>query len=262
MGVKVPTDDELAAMINTRLAGSGVTMPSIKEAWFFDLLAEYWLLDRAAAGVLRVERSTAANTSVEVFAGRAGFTGTILSYAGDVVDLSAYGDDTIYIWAYNNTGTLAIGTATDAAGWPATDHIKLAEVTIVDGDIAYDAILDRRPEAMLQSRGAMATATLPGTVRLQALIADLDALTDNSGGASGAGTIAAIDTTITDPGDTPADADTLRDDLVTNTLPSIAAILDLLANAIATLAESDNDIITKVNAMLAEQKNAGQMSAA
>ena len=67
-------------------------------------------------------------------------------------------------------------------------------------------------------------------------------LTDNSGGSSGGDTIAAI----TDPADTPASADALRDDLVANTIPEIK-------DAIATLAE-------KLNDHLAAQKDTGGMA--
>lgn len=96
---------------------------------------------------------------------------------------------------------------------------------------------------------AVATTTFLGGVLMQTLIADVAALTDNSGGTSGGTTIAAI----VDPADTPVDADTLRDDLVANTIPS-------LKNAIATLAAYATSLEDKINAMIAAQKTANQMS--
>ena len=67
-------------------------------------------------------------------------------------------------------------------------------------------------------------------------------LTDSSGGSSGGNTIAAIP----NPADSPASADALRDDLVTNTIPA-------LKNAIATLA-------AKLNALQTNMRNAGSLA--
>ena len=99
-----------------------------------------------------------------------------------------------------------------------------------------------------------------GTVKQQTLIADQTVLTDSSGGTSGSGTIAAIGIVVTDPADTPADADALRDDLVANTIPSIETELTNLRNAVATLAAYSTTIEDKINAMIAAEKTADQMS--
>lgn len=82
------------------------------------------------------------------------------------------------------------------------------------------------------------TTALRGTPYRQALVADVSTLTDNSGGTSGSGTIAAI-------GDT-----------------SNAGSADLAAtqNAIATLAAYCTDLENKINEMIAAQKTADQMS--
>jgi hypothetical protein len=109
---------------------------------------------------------------------------------------------------------------------------------------------------------AEATDAVRGGVLRQVLQADVPVLADNSGGTSGAGTIAAVGVTITAPGDAPADADALRDDLVTNTIPSIETELSALRNAIATLAAYATVLEDKINAMLAAQITAGQMNAA
>lgn len=73
-------------------------------------------------------------------------------------------------------------------------------------------------------------------------------LTDNSGGGATDNTIDAIDCEITDPADTPASADALRDDLVTNTIPDIEGSLQNVADAIAELAN-------QVNALKADADN-------
>lgn len=51
---------------------------------------------------------------------------------------------------------------------------------------------------------------------------------------------------LTDPADTPADADTLRDDLVANTLPSLTTRDGELETAIETLAGEFNDLLAKL----------------
>lgn len=105
-----------------------------------------------------------------------------------------------------------------------------------------------------------ATEVQRGTVLLQGLVANVTALTDNSGGTSGGSTVPAVGTSITAPADTPADADVLRDDLVANTLPSIEGELSNLRNAVATLSAYCTGLENKINEMLAAQKTASQMS--
>lgn len=107
---------------------------------------------------------------------------------------------------------------------------------------------------------ADATEAQRGSVLQQGLVADVAALTDNSGGTSGAGTIAAVGIAVTAPADTPADADALRDDLVANTIPSIETELSNLRDAVATLAAYNTTLENKINDMLAAQKTAGQMN--
>jgi hypothetical protein len=106
-----------------------------------------------------------------------------------------------------------------------------------------------------------ATLTVAAGVKMNALLADLAVLTDNSGGTSGNGTIAAIGIAVTDPADAPVDADALRDDLVLNTIPSIETELAKLRNAVATLAAYSTTIEDKINAIFAGEKTSGQMSA-
>ena len=64
--------------------------------------------------------------------------GTIKTYtAGSAVDPTD--NDTTYIWLKpDNT----IGSAIDGTGWPATEHIKLAEI-----DVDADGKITKRPSA-------------------------------------------------------------------------------------------------------------------
>lgn len=120
----------------------------------------------------------------------------------------------------------------------------------------------RRNTQRLQQDDAFdnATTTLRGVVLQQASVVDETVLADNSGGTSGGGTIAAVDVDITDPADTPATADALRDDLVTNTIPDIEGSIGDCRDAIATLAAYCTSLEDKINEMLANQRTAGQLN--
>ena len=85
--------------------------------------------------------------AIGVRPGRIAFANTVLVYDGADPAIDALTDnDTTYVWLYNDAGTATIGSAIDATGWPAITHVKLAEVTLVDGVIT--AILDRRVEGL------------------------------------------------------------------------------------------------------------------
>jgi hypothetical protein len=120
--------------------------------------------------------------------------------------------------------------------------------------------------------GNSGTKTIAFSVKRQAHVADVtaqtqDALTDSTGGTP-ATTLAAIGIAITDPADAPASADALRDDLVTNTIPSIEASLTSIRNSVASLAaqlakvktDVSNDK-TKINAVLAALETAEILAA-
>ena len=105
-----------------------------------------------------------------------------------------------------------------------------------------------RPAAASNDRCAIATEVTAGEWRIELsdgtswLVIPVEAahenpVTDNGGGTGGGDTIAVI----TDPADTPASADALRDDLVANSLPEIR-------DAISTLADKMNSILTKLEA--------------
>lgn len=85
-------------------------------------------------------------------------------------------------------------------------------------------------------------STGSGWIKLAPQANEVADLTDSSGGSSGGDTIAVI----SDPGDAPATADALRDDLVANTIAE-------LRDAIATLA-------AKFNEHLAAEKDTGAMA--
>ena len=78
-------------------------------------------------------------TTFNVAGGRYDYNGTVKTYtAGAAVNPTD--NDTTYVWM-NADNT--IGSAIDGTGWPATEHIKLAEID-VDADGVITDIRDMR----------------------------------------------------------------------------------------------------------------------
>ena len=84
-------------------------------------------------------------TTFNVCGGKYNWRGTVTSYtSGSAVDPTD--NDTTYVWM-NPDNT--IGSGIDGDGWPAYDHIKLAEI-VVDSDGAITGVTDLRGESLLQ----------------------------------------------------------------------------------------------------------------
>lgn len=136
-----------------------------------------------------------------------------------------------------------------------TRRRRLGQQSFVNKDASYGEALTF--DTLNRLAVSRATTSTWGTVLMAGAVADLTALTDNSGGTSGSGTVGAVGVTVTDPADTPADADVLRDDLVANTIPSMESRLTEIRNAVATLADYNNDLGAKVAALSAALRAAG-----
>ena len=133
-----------------------------------EALQQIWaLLNRACwAGSLGVWCPTPVTFNVR--GGKYIFRGTIKTYTpGNNVDPT--NNDTTYIWLKpDNT----IGSGIDGSGWPATEHIKLAEID-VDSDGVITTVRDLRGETFLNYSGifndlADATIGVPLVIREQA----------------------------------------------------------------------------------------------
>lgn len=148
MAIRELASDEIEGLVGTRHPGTGIEYPPIGLQPYYEwLVRALHLLAESSLGALRVSADDSSATSVWVAPGRASISGVVLDHPGQLLDLSTYNNDTAYIWLFDNLGTPSIGTATDAAGWPVTPHLKLAEVTIASGVITH--ILDLRIEQIL-----------------------------------------------------------------------------------------------------------------
>ncbi|MFG0247819.1 MAG: hypothetical protein ACF8OB_02945 [Phycisphaeraceae bacterium JB051] len=150
MAEKQLSDTDANALAGTTDATTGSIYPTANEdPWLAAYNRQLDLIGRVAQRgndfrVFEVEDNADA---VGVRPGRIAFANIVLVYAGAdpaVDDLTD--NDTTYVWLYNDAGTATIGSAIDATGWPVVPHVKLAEVTMVDGVIT--SILDRRGEGL------------------------------------------------------------------------------------------------------------------
>lgn len=124
---------------------------------------------------------------------------------------------------FSTDGRLQVSTA------PAdpTDLLRLSDIT---GGTANPTFNNIEIDGALNHDGA--AVGFYGTTPV-AQASDIGALSDSSGGSTD-GTIEAMP----DPGDSPADADALRDDLVANTIPALRnniAELTAQVNALRTI---------------------------
>jgi len=106
-------------------------------------------------------------TTFNVRGGKYLHNNTVKTYTpGSAVDPTD--NDTTYIWM-NPDNT--IGSAVDGTGWPATDHLKLAEIT-VDSDGVITAITDHRGQSFM-----FAPETAAAEVASRVLVHEGDVLT-------------------------------------------------------------------------------------
>lgn len=107
----------------------------------------------------------------------------------------------------------------------------------------------------IRSDGVVFLVTAGGTIKLSQLAHITDAVTEHN--ISGV-----TEHTITDPADAPADADALREDLVTNVIPSIESALNAIGTSVGSVNSGLNALGTKINAILTRLEELGVNAAA
>ena len=179
MAVRDKTSAQIAALVQTRAANTGFEYPEAGRQPYHEwLIREMAHIDEAANGSLLVKDENATMT-IRVMPGEATLDGVALVYAGATVDLSAFNNDVAYVWLHDSGGGVAaINKGTDAAGWPTTAHVKLAEVTLSAGLIT--AIADRRARTAVSLWSTILTMHAYGTWAI-----DGDAAETNGGGIVG-----------------------------------------------------------------------------
>lgn len=143
MSIKELSPDEIDGLVGTRHPVTGVEYPpNGLQPYYHWLIRALHLLSESSVGAFRVAAEDTSGTTIQIAPGRASLSGVLLEFAGGVVGLSGFNNDTAYVWLYDNAGSASVGVAPDSTGWPGTTHLKLAEVVIASGQITQ--VLDRR----------------------------------------------------------------------------------------------------------------------
>lgn len=144
------TSQQIAERVGDTHPVTGLTYPEAGLQPYYEwLIRSLHRLAEASAGDLRVWHDADAASSVWVAPGRCSIAGQTLAYDGGSLDLGAYNNDTALIWLHDNAGTAELATASDATGWPGTDHLRLARAQLDSG--AVTLITDLRFETLLKA---------------------------------------------------------------------------------------------------------------
>ncbi|MCC7408778.1 MAG: hypothetical protein IT442_11950 [Phycisphaeraceae bacterium] len=145
MGLKVLGAEEIEGLVGATHAVVGMEYPpSGLRPYYHWLVQTLHLLAESSAGGLRVGRDSAGPTWVHVGPGRLRLDGEAMAYGGGVLDLGAMNNSAAMVWAAAGEGGAEVGCG---MSWPAQRHLKLAEVTLTDGEVVE--VVDRRWESML-----------------------------------------------------------------------------------------------------------------
>lgn len=147
MSIQELTPDQIDGLVGTRHPSTGIEYPpNGLQPYYRWLIRALHLLAESSFGALRVAQDDSSNTTITIAPGRVTISGVVLDFPGQTSDLSAFNNDTAYVWLRDNAGSPGIGINGASGGWPGISHIKLAEVTITAG--AISGILDRRMETV------------------------------------------------------------------------------------------------------------------
>jgi len=143
------SSEQIAALAATRHAKVGLLYPEPGLTPYYDwLIRTVHRLAEASASDFRVMADADSASSVWVSPGRASISGTALAFEGGAYDLAAFNNSTALVWLEDVGGVATIGTDALGAGWPASPHLRLAEVVVSAGQV--QAITDLRFETMLK----------------------------------------------------------------------------------------------------------------
>ncbi len=147
------------------------------------------------------------------------------------------GSDTVVLTGQYYTATLI----SDKANYALLDRRMITSLAAIDGSPDPAVDVDGDGNTTLDGDLLLTTGHVLKVNDIQVVGAqqahEEDAVTDASEAHE-----------ITDPGDSPADADALRDDLVTNAIPDTESALDALGAKINSVAATLNSLIAKIQA--------------
>lgn len=136
MAIKLLTQSQIHELVQTTHPKVGLTYPPAGMVpyyqWLMQTLHE---LAQTAAADLHVSLSDQADTQVRIAPGRGSIDGAAIQLEAQTVNLATYNNDQALLWVELDGSDPAIGHATQATGWPAGSHLKLATVTLDAGKI-------------------------------------------------------------------------------------------------------------------------------
>lgn len=134
------------ADIDTALSNAGLEIPTENNANFITEFKQfYWGILNSLSWAMALGVYAATATTVNVRGGKYLYKGTVKTYT-PAAAIDPADNDTTYIWL---TASNTVSSGTDAAGWPSSEHYKLAEVT-TDSDGNITAITDLRGQNFLR----------------------------------------------------------------------------------------------------------------
>jgi hypothetical protein len=150
MAVKDLTTSQLVGLSGTRHARSGAYVtPLNTENWYAQVMSAFYHLDNASLGLACMADDATATTVRVTACGQVPIAGAVYTWSGGAISLSSFNGDTALVYAYVNSGALALGAASIADGWPATEHVKVAAVTVAGS--AISTIVDYRGAHVISS---------------------------------------------------------------------------------------------------------------
>ncbi|MBI1335831.1 MAG: hypothetical protein GC164_02585 [Phycisphaera sp.] len=171
------TPSEIESLVGSRDAATGIEYPPQGLVPYYPwLVRSLNRLAQSSAGVLRVERDDANDTTVRIAPGRCTLNGVALDYPGATQDLSSYNNDTAILWIEDGAGSPSLGIDALTNGFPDSPHIRLASVTLQTGVITQ--ITDLRFESLLSHQKATAIADLSLTVSNPPTQSEVQAISD------------------------------------------------------------------------------------
>ncbi|MBW8017096.1 MAG: hypothetical protein FVQ82_13000 [Planctomycetes bacterium] len=134
------------ADILTFLSGLGIEeITENNPNFILESRQQIWAMLNAARWAMALGVYCPSTTTFNVRSGDYRFNGQLKSFAaGSAIDPTD--NDTTYIWMDSDN---TIDSAIDGTGWPATDHIKLAEIDVASDGVITD-VRDLRGQGFMQ----------------------------------------------------------------------------------------------------------------
>lgn len=140
------TPEQIDALVGTRHATTDIEFPPQGlQPYHQWLIRTLHRLAECSLGAFRVDQALEGTTSVRVAPGRASINDEVVVFKGQTLDLVSFNNATAKLWLEEASGDAVAQAGED---WPASPHLRLAEVEVSEGVVV--AITDLRLEAVFR----------------------------------------------------------------------------------------------------------------